>query len=599
MPRTDIPRLFRFLWPHLRQERRKIILALWFMGIGVALQLPLPLVTRYIIDDVLPRRDLKGLTFVVFGLVAFLLAKGAADVLYTWIHTAARERALLSIQTSLLKHVHAQGMAFFASGRSSDVVARINNDVANLGSFLGTSLFGLLRDATTFLVGLGAILWFHPGLALASIAILPLFIVATRAFSSRARRASEDYQKTFADVWEALQEPLGMMAVVKAFQTEAREQRKFNKAARSRIDVLQRMTLVSSLSAATVAVVGGLGPLVVLWYGGHEVIAGRLTVGTLLAFSVFVGYLFGPAQRLGNLNSDLQRSLASFDRLGMLLGLVPSISDPDRPLVPLHVGQGTVEFRDVWFGYEADRPVLRGVTFAVLPGSTVAVVGSSGAGKTTIVSLIERFYSTDRGVVLVNGVNVAERSQADLRRGIGVVFQDPQLVSGTIRDNISYGSPDSSDEEVRAAAVLANAWEFIEALPLRLDTDIGEKGVRLSGGQRQRLAIARALLRNPGILILDEATSEVDAESEQLIRSAIERARRGRTTLIIAHRFATVVRSDWILVLDEGRVAAAGRHGDLYRQCRLYRELCDCQFITDGLDIGEDANVERFRLGVR
>lgn len=379
---------------------------------------------------------------------------------------------------------------------------------------------------------------------------------------------------------ESLTESLSAMEVVKAFVAEENEAAKVRRAVVARMKAFVQMGLVSSVSTFAAWFIAGLGPLLVLWFGGRMVVNGELTLGTLMAFNIFVGYLFAPAQRLMNVAADAQSSFVALDRICELFETKREVDDPTEPQ-ELREVRGDVSFRDISFSYSPGQPVLRGINLDVSAGSVVALVGRNGAGKTTLVNLVPRFFDPDQGQMCVDGIDVRSLRQKDLRSVIAIVPQETVLFSGTIRENVCYGCPEASETDAREAIAAANADEFINALPDGLDTEVGENGVGLSGGQRQRIAIARAMIRQPKILILDEATSEVDVESEQFIRAAFEQLFRNRTTFIIAHRLATVVNADLIVVLDKGEILDRGTHQELFERCSLYRDLCVTQFLNN------------------
>jgi len=582
------PTLKRLI-PYMRAEAAHLIAAGALMIFGVVLQLPLPLVTRYIIDSILPHKNLHALNYLIIALVVLMIVKGLCDVGHSYVMSTARERMLVKLQADVFRHVQGLDLSFFKNTKSSYLVARVNNDVAQLGSILSGSLLTIMKDAITFVAGACVILFFHAKLAIASILVLPFFIASMRLYSSRIRRCSADYQESFASVWHTTEESFSAISVVKAFQTEGQEQTKVVRALRDRMRAIVNMGLTSSLSGFTSAFIGGLGPLIVLWYGGREVVANHLTLGTLIAFNVVIGYLFGPAQRLMNVNADLQQSLASLERVSELLHITPEITEPSRPIVWNPV-LGGIEFQRVTFGYDRNNPILNGISFNIFPSQTIAIVGKNGAGKTTLASLIPRFYDPQAGTILVDGIDIRHLSLYDLRRAIGIVPQSTFLFSGTIRDNIRYGTPTATEDQFLRVAKLAHVIDFVRELPGGFDTEVGERGVKLSGGERQRIAIARAMLRNPSILILDEATSEIDSESEHLIQQALTNLLQNRTTLIIAHRFATLLNADKILVLEAGTVIDQGTHKELYERCPVYQQLCRYQLLSPELEKSDAAS---------
>ncbi|HSE17196.1 MAG TPA: ABC transporter ATP-binding protein [Pyrinomonadaceae bacterium] len=564
----------------LKEQKKKLMLAAGLMVISVGLQLPLALVTRYIIDDLLPNKDIRGLNLVILTLLGVMILKGLVDVCQNYTMSLARERMVANIQMRLVDYVQSLSLSFFWKSKAAYLSARISADSTNVANAVTNSLLPAIREVVTVVFATVMIMIFQWKLGLASLAILPLFILSLRLLSRRRRKCAEAYQESYAVACESLTESLSAMEVVKAFVAEENEAAKVWRAVVARMKAFVQMGLISSVSTFAAWFIAGLGPLLVLWFGGRMIVNGELTLGTLMAFNIFVGYLFAPAQRLMNVAADAQSSSVALDRLCELFETKREVDDPQEPL-ELGELRGDVSFRHISFSYSPGQPVLRGINLDVPAGKVVALVGRNGAGKTTLVNLIPRFFDPDHGQMCVDGIDVRSLRQKDLRNLMAMVPQETVLFSGTIRDNIRYGLPEASDIDVRDAMIAANADEFINSLPDGLDTEVGENGVGLSGGQRQRIAIARAMIRQPRILILDEATSEVDVESEQFIRAALEQLFRDRTTFIIAHRLATVVNADLIVVLDKGEIIDQGTHQELFERCSLYRDLCETQFLSN------------------
>lgn len=578
----------RFL-PYLKPHWKKAVFAGIFMLSSVLLQLPLPLVTRYIIDDILPNKNPILLNWVILGLIGFMLIKGVSDLLNGYFITLFRERVLFDIQLRLFQHIQDLGLSFFKDSKTGYLTSRVSNDVSNLQGLLANTFLNFLKDGLTFTVGAIVIFTFHWKLALIALTILPFFIYSVNFFSKRIREKSREFQEKFSLVFDVLHENLSAFYLIKSFQLEKHSAIKLVKRLRDLIKTSIKINLLTSLSSYITAFIGGIGPLIVLWYGGREVMKGNLTLGTLVAFSAFLGYLFGPAQRLVNLNTTVQTSLSSLERVFELFDISPEIKDPDRPK-KFQPTEGRVEFKNITFYYDSSEPLLKNINLNIEPGMTVALVGKSGAGKTSLVNLIPRFYDPCQGEILIDRMNIKEVKIRDLRRAIGIVPQEPFLFSGTIKENIKYGRLEASEEEIKEAAKLANAEEFIQRFPNGYDSEVGERGVKLSGGQRQRIAIARAFLRNPKILIMDEATSELDSESEKLIQEALKKLMKNRTTIIIAHRFSTVLMADKIVVLKDGKILDIGTHEELYSRCSHYRELCEYQLFYPKRRIFEEEN---------
>lgn len=569
-----------------RREWRLTVICCLLCLFAVALQLPLPLLTRRVIDVALPHKDLHALGVVAALLFAFALVKGGVAVLQAYCAASVRERVIQHIELSVLSHLQRVGLSFFANANSGYLVGRLTGDSAGAALIISNVMIPITRDLATLAVAGTALLYFEWRLALVAVVVIPGLVLAAFSFAPLIRRRSLEYREAMAESWDFFHQGISLIKLVLAFQTEEWETQRVRAATDRRRVSAVRVSVLSSLSTYVMALLASLGPLAVLCVGGAMVCKGALTLGTLLAFNVLVGLIVAPAQRLSNVGAEMQSVMACISRICGLLDTAPSVVDPDAP-ARLSSSGGSVCFENVWFSYEVGRPVLKDVSFKAEAGELVAIVGRNGAGKTSLVDLIPRFYDPDAGRVLVDGKNVKELRQADLRSIIGVVPQTAALLSATIRDNIRYGRGNAREDDVLAAARAANAYDFVMKLPKGLDNQVGERGVKLSGGERQRIAIARAVLRNPRILILDEATSEVDVESERLIQQSVGGWFRNRTTFVIAHHFATVLEADRILVLEAGSLVDQGKHEELISRCRAYRELCRDQFLLSGID-GDD-----------
>jgi subfamily B ATP-binding cassette protein MsbA len=529
----------------------------------------------------LPIEDSSGgRLFVVAGsLLALYAALGIASYYRGYWAGQARHRMIFDLRYDLFQHIQNMSHAFFDERRSGAIVARFISDIGSAQNFVGSALTNVWMDGVALAVVVWILFVLEPRLALVALGVMPFYIGLVRYFGPRIKATSQEVQELVEDFSGDLQEKIAGAAVVKAFGREDHEAQRFYDSTRRLQDVAMRNVALSSASQAATAFLTTAAPLIVIWAASILVLEGKLGVGTMIAVYAYLGSLYLPLQRFSELGVTISNSTAAMERIFEFFDIEPQVVDAPGAR---DVGRvtGRLTFENVSFRYpsRAGRPVLQGVTFEVLPGETVAIVGRSGAGKTTLASLIPRFYDVAGGVVTIDGVDVREMTLASLRRQIGVVAQDPILFSCSVQENLLYGKPQATSEEVLAATRAANAHEFIEQLPEGYLTVVGERGLRLSGGQRQRVAIARTFLKDPPILILDEATASLDSESENLIHEALRRLMQGRTTFIIAHRLSTVLSADRILVMERGHIVDSGRHADLLARGGVYRRLYEGQF---------------------
>jgi subfamily B ATP-binding cassette protein MsbA len=439
------------------------------------------------------------------------------------------------------------------------------------------ALIGILKDLFQVIGLLGVVFYLNWQMATISMIFLPLAIIPVVNFGKKFRQLSTNNQKTVAGVSNILHETITGHRVVKAFGMEKYETRRFAALVEKLFGIISKDIRINSLQHPIMELFGGVGISAVIWYGGHQVIAGQSTPGTFLSFMTALIMIYDPIKGVSNINSPLQQGMAAATRVFDLLDIKPEIEDrPDAVIMPPFRHQ--IEFKHVNFAYDANAKVLKDINLTVRAGELLAIVGSSGAGKTTLVNLIPRFFEVSGGAILIDGHDLREVSQKSLRQQLAIVSQQTILFNDTVRNNIAYGDLDRSEEEIIAAARAANALDFIKKMPQGFDTTIGESGARLSGGQQQRLSIARALLKNAPILILDEATSSLDTESEHEVQMALENLMKNRTTFVIAHRLSTIQNADRIVVIADGRIVEEGRHDELLTRSGVYKGLHDMQF---------------------
>ena len=513
-------------------------------------------------------------------LVVVIFGKGLFTFLSAFFMKAVGHRVVKKVRDDLYEHVIYQSTSYFDHVPTGDLMSRMTNDVEKVQQALSGSMGDMIEEVFTLVALLVGIFLRDARLALVSFVVAPLAAVPMAVFSRQLKRKSLTAQVKMGQIYGLLHETITGNKIVKAFTTERFEIKRFVKATAGYLRTSIKLAWIGSLSSPFMEFLGGIVGAFILWVGTRRIAEGAISPGDFGAFLTALFLMYMPIKRLSKANNVIQQAVACHARITEVLGSTPIVRDAPAayPLPPV---KGAIRFEDVSFGYDPRRPVLSGIDFEVRPTETVAIVGLSGAGKTTIINLLARFYEPTAGRVTVDGIDIRDVTLDSLRSRIGLVTQEIILFNETIRDNIAYGLDGVPDERVVAAAAAAKAHDFIAALPDGYATMIGERGGLLSTGQRQRLAIARALLKDPPILILDEATSALDSESEHLIQEALANLRKGRTTVIIAHRLSTVRSADRILVIEAGRIAERGTHDELIRRDGLYRKLYELQFPED------------------
>jgi ABC-type multidrug transport system fused ATPase/permease subunit len=568
-------RLLRFVVPYWP----RMLAATALMLISTGGSLLAPYLIKVAIDDNIASRDVRGLivstVWIACSLIAVYLASAGQSYVLAWVG----QRVLATLRAQLFRHLQVLSIPYHDRHIVGVTVSRVISDVEVINELLSEGLVTLLGDSILLVGIIGIMVSMEARLALLTYSVVPLMILATSIFGRYARVAYRETRERLAAVVGDLAENISGMRIIQAFAQEANTQDRFEAINRANRDANIHAMSLSFAFMPSVDVLSVSATCIVLWVGGVMVARETLTIGIVVAFLSYVSRFFDPVRELSQLFTTLQSATAGGERVLDLLATKPAVQE--RPgAVELPPIEGRVELRDVSFQYEADKEVLRHIDVNVEPGETVALVGPTGAGKTSIASLVARFYEVEQGAVYVDGYDLREVTLDSLHRQMGFVPQDPFLFAGTIADNIRFGRPDATDEEVYAAARSANADAFIRNLPEGYETQILEGAANLSVGQRQLLCIARALLVNPRILILDEATSSVDTVTEALIQDALERLLYGRTAIVIAHRLSTVRNADRIYVIDDGRIVQEGDHATLIEQEGLYRDLYERQFIA-------------------
>ena len=560
------------IWP----RRKLLLIGLMLIMFNRMAGLVLPASTRYLIDNVIANADLRMLYILLSAVGGAVIVQAATSYSLTMLLSVEAQHLIASLRSQVQKHVLQLPVRVFDNTKSGELVSRIMDDVEGVRNLVGTGLVQLVGGTVTAIIAFVYLVGISP--VMTALAIVPLgafAVVSTRAFKT-LRPAFRERGKIRAEVTGRLTEALGGIRVIKGFHAVDKESEIFHDGVMRIFDNVKTTLTTSSTVTSLGAFFMGTASVLVMGYGGRLIILDQLTIGELFSFTLFLGFLIAPVIQMANIGTQMTEAFAGLDRTSELLSW-PKEDDDPRRTIEMPPVNGHVKFEDVYFQYDEDKAVLKGINFEADPGTVIALVGSSGSGKSPLAGLAATFLEPDEGRVFVDGIDLREVKLASYRDQLGLVLQDDFLFDGTIRDNLLFARPGASDDDVRSAAEQAYVTEFTDRFPDGLETIIGERGVKLSGGQRQRVTIARAILANPRVLLLDEATSSLDTESESLIQKSLAELMKSRTTFVIAHRLSTIQRADLILVIEDGEIVERGKHDELIAKEGRYHQLYTVQ----------------------
>ena len=567
-----------------------LALATLTLVLSALIGLAFPMVVRYLLDAAFIDKSRMVLDRIAIGLVVLFSIQALLNYAQTYLLSAVGERVVAGLRQELFSRLLTMSPGFFAERRTGELTSRLTTDIGLLQGVLSHQIAEFSRQMLALVGGIILLTLMQPRLTLTALAVVPLVVGSALFFGRRLRRMTTSVQDKVAEATASAEEAFSQIRTVQSFVQEPAERKRYAERIGESVRAALARAQIRGVFFGVLTFSTFVGIVIVLWQGGLLVLEGQLTPGELVQFLLYTITIAAAIGALASFFSSYQEAVGAAQRVFEILETEPAIKDPPAPIALPSPARGSVSFDRVSFRYSPDTSAawtLQDIDLSCAPGEVVALVGPSGAGKTTLVSLLPRFWDPERGRILIDGIDVRSLTLAELRRAIAIVPQDPALFSGTIRENIAYARPGASSEDVEAAARAAHAHEFVERLPGRYETMVGERGIKLSGGQRQRIAIARAILKDPVILILDEATSSLDTESERLIEDALSRLLVGRTTLIIAHRLSTVRRADRLVVLDRGKIVEEGSHGELMELGGLYARLYQRQFRDE--DAGTEA----------
>ena len=566
-------RLLNYIRPYLP----RLALAIVCILVAASTNLYVPWIIKDVIDGVLASKDMAKLNTITVGIVVVFLVRGIFFFGQTYLMSYIGQKVIIDIREAVYRHLQRLSLSYYEKRQTGAIMSHITNDVAALQNALVDSVIEMFTEGMILIGSMATMFYLHWKLSLLTCITLPLVAQAISIFGKRLRKASRVMQERAADITSVLQETISAVRVVKSFVREDYEIGRFNHENHLNFRAQMKTAQLTATLTPIIEFLAAIGITIIIWYGGREVINDSLTAGSLIAFLIYAVNISNPIKRLSRVYSNIQRALAAAQRVFEVLDTVPEIQDsPGAKELPRITGR--VVFENVDFSYKPGEPTLNNVSLIAETGQMIAIVGPSGAGKTTIANLVPRFYDPTAGRITIDGFDIKTVTLNSLREQIGIVPQETVLFNGSVYDNILYGDLAANKDQVIAAAKAANAHEFIMEMPEGYDTQIGERGSKLSGGQRQRIAIARAILKDPRVLILDEATSALDTESEKLVQGALDKLMVGRTSFVIAHRLSTVQRADVILVIEKGQIIECGSHAELVAAGSLYSKLYQVQF---------------------